>query len=171
MERILNHSAFRSSPQLSAFLDYVVREELAGRGEKIKAYTVAVDALGRPDTFDPSTDPVIRVVASRLRQALDRFYDDGDELEVQIQMIKGTYRPVFLSHSDVVAANDDAPSQPAESGQTRRALRARLRRYKVATSVLTLLLALAMGYIAWDIGTHFAQYGQMPRIAAWILEP
>ena len=38
---------FRASPQLGAFLRYVVEEVLGGRGASLKGYTLAVEALGR----------------------------------------------------------------------------------------------------------------------------
>ena len=96
LDTILETPTFRSSPQLSSFLLHVVREELAGRGDLIKAYTVAVDGLGRPESFDPSKDPSIRVLATRLRRTLNTVYERGDlDVSVRIRLIKGSYRPRF----------------------------------------------------------------------------
>ena len=52
----------------------MVEETLAGRGDRIKAYTIATAALGRDDNFDPQIDPIVRVEAGRLRQALRQYY-------------------------------------------------------------------------------------------------
>jgi hypothetical protein len=153
LDKILNHPAFKSSPQLSSFLYYVVSEEIAGRGEKIKAYTVAVDALGRPESFDPSSDPVIRVVANRLRKALDRFYSDmGDTVPIRIKLVKGSYRPVFVPRG---SEEDQQPDTPAstfeESGRTSPAKQGLSRFCITIIVVLSVLLALSVAYVGWDL--------------------
>jgi hypothetical protein len=70
LEDIVASKQFRVSPQLAAFLRFFVLETLAGRGDRLKAYTIAVGALGRDKTFDPQTNPIVRVDAGRLRLAL-----------------------------------------------------------------------------------------------------
>jgi len=51
-----------------------VETTLAGHGNKFKAYTVAMEALGCGTDFDRQTDPIVRVEAVRLRRALARYY-------------------------------------------------------------------------------------------------
>ena len=155
LEIILASPSFQSSTQLPAFLDYVVNEELAGRGDKIKAYTVAVDALGRPESFDPSTDPVIRVIANRLRKALDGFYASEDaDIPVRIELVRGSYRPVF---HHAAAGSKRAAGQKAgqiTEGQSPLRRTRPSRGYAVTISVLSVLLALALGYIGWHLTYH-----------------
>src|SRR5213596_640402 len=62
------------SPQLAAFVRFVVEATLRGEGGRIKGYTIAVEALGRGEDFDPQTDPIVRVEAGRLRRALQQYY-------------------------------------------------------------------------------------------------
>ena len=151
LDRILASPQFVASAQLRAFLDYVVREELAGRGEQIKAYTVAIDALGRTESFDPSADPVIRVVANRLRKALDGFYAEAGNIgPVRIDLVRGSYRPVFLNvrAKPPPALQEVWPepvtSQPVDRSQPSRS-------YLLVIVVLALLLIGTLGYIA----SHF----------------
>jgi len=69
---------------------------LAGDGDRLKAYTVAVGALGRGIDFDPQTDPIVRVEAGRSRNALARYYAQAgrnDPLLIDVQ--RGTYVPTF----------------------------------------------------------------------------
>ena len=40
-------------------------------------YTIAVEALGRAENFDPQLDPIVRVEATRLRRTLARYYANG----------------------------------------------------------------------------------------------
>ncbi|MGE7418520.1 hypothetical protein [Methylobacterium tarhaniae] len=101
LDGCLRTPAFRRSQKLSAFLGYIVEEELAGRGDAIKAYTIATQALGRADSFDPSNDPSVRVEAGRLRRVLDDVYaEEGRTLPVRILVPVGGYRPSFEPQAD-----------------------------------------------------------------------
>lgn len=96
LDRILASRFLNTSPKLEAFLRYVTNEELDGGGEGINAYAIAVHALGRPASFDPQTDPVVRVFAGRLRSALKDYYEGPGHVDpVRITIPKGIYRPEF----------------------------------------------------------------------------
>ena len=100
MERIVASPGFSKSSQLSNFLRFVVEETLAGRTDRIKAYTIAVDALGRDPSFDPQTDPIVRVEAGRLRRALEHYYENGGRNDpFIIELPLGSYVPVFRANS------------------------------------------------------------------------
>ncbi|MEE4010958.1 hypothetical protein V1T76_02785 [Roseibium sp. FZY0029] len=93
----LNSPEFQSAPQLRAFLGFVVNATLNRQQEKIKGYTIAVEALGRPEDFNPVTDPIVRVEAARLRRRLEKYYaGSGAEDPVRISIPKGSYAPEFL---------------------------------------------------------------------------
>src|SRR4051794_10670903 len=80
-------------------LRYVVEEALAGRGERIKAYTVAVEVFGRDEAFDANADPAVRLEAGRLRRALERYYLVAGRADlVLIGIPKGGYVPAFTTH-------------------------------------------------------------------------
>jgi hypothetical protein len=99
MERIIASPGFSKSGQLSNFLRFIVEETLAGRGDHLKAYTIAVDALGRDSTFDPQADPIVRVEAGRLRRALEHYYADGGRNDsFVIDLPRGSYVPVFRAN-------------------------------------------------------------------------
>jgi Flp pilus assembly protein TadD len=96
LSHMAKSDAFRGSPQLVCFLRYVVEETLRGAAERIKGYTIAVEALGRKEDFDPQTDPIVRVEAMRLRRALCRYYDNGGSHDpVLIDLPLGSYVPIF----------------------------------------------------------------------------
>ncbi len=95
-DRIVASAAFRSAPQLAAFMRYIVNATLLGRQHEIKGYTIAVEALGRPDDFDPVADPIVRVEAGRLRRAMDTYYaGEGAGDPVRIVVERGSYVPRF----------------------------------------------------------------------------
>jgi hypothetical protein len=91
----LASAPFRDAPQLRAFLTYVVTETLAGRAEDLKGYSIATLALGRPESFDPQADPIVRVQAGRVRQALAEYHADRPDAPILIRLEKGSYAPVF----------------------------------------------------------------------------
>jgi len=96
LDRIAASDAFRACPQLVAFLRYVVEATLRGGQDRIKGYTIAVEALGRGDDFNPQDDPIVRVEAMRLRRALQRYYANGGRNEaVQIVLPVGSYVLAF----------------------------------------------------------------------------
>ncbi len=98
LSRILASPAFERSKRLSSLLQYLVAETLDGRGERIKALTIAMDIFGRDESFDQQRDTIVRVEAGRLRRALKDYYQEEGKLDpILIHIPKGTYRPVISS--------------------------------------------------------------------------
>lgn len=135
--RVLSSETFRGSPQLASFLRYVVEAKLRGESERIKGYTIAVEALGRDDTFDPQSDPIVRVEAARLRRAINRYYADANGHEtVQIELPLGSYVPVFRP---VKAAPQEEPPQGRASPML-----SRLNWYRVVIGAALVLTGAAL---------------------------
>jgi adenylate cyclase len=92
--RILKSGPFHQSPRRQRFLEYIVNETLAGRGERLKGYNVALEVFDRPNTFDSNADPIVRMEAARLRDRLREYYEaDGQNDPIRIDLPKGTYMP------------------------------------------------------------------------------
>ena len=103
LERIVMSDVFRASPQLAAFLNFVVEAVLQGKSDRIKGYTIGVEVLRRDVKFDPQLDPIVRVEATRLRRALERYYNGpGLDDTVIIDMPRGSYVPTFRRRSDII---------------------------------------------------------------------
>jgi tetratricopeptide (TPR) repeat protein len=117
LARVTASDAFRGAPQLASFLTYIVGMTLEGRGAEIKGYTIATRALGRDESFDPQSDPIVRVEAMRLRRALEAYHaETGGRDRVRIVIPRGSYVPVFetLQPPDEAAeAEAPAPHRPA----------------------------------------------------------
>ncbi|MFK7855213.1 MAG: hypothetical protein AB8B79_13915 [Granulosicoccus sp.] len=116
LEQLLSTEKFVAAPQMSAFLRYVVEQSVAGKQNRIKAYTVAVDALGKADTFDPQNDPVVRVLAGRLRSSLDAYYETHADTNVVIQMKPGSYVPAFINKQNLHVAGTASELPPQNEG-------------------------------------------------------
>ncbi len=96
LDRILNSALFAQSERLSRFLRYTVEETLQGRADRIKEYVLALDVFDRPESFDPQTDPIVRVHAGRLRAKLQEYYETaGREDPILIEFPKRSYVPTF----------------------------------------------------------------------------
>ena len=117
--RILNSGPFHQSRRRQRFLDYLVNETLAGRGERLKAYNVALEVFERPETFDPITDPLVRIEAARLREKLREYYGtDGQDDLIHIDLPKGTYTPqIEFRHEGAppVARREAPPTREGSS--------------------------------------------------------
>ena len=96
LERVLSSPTFRGAERSRSLLRFIVQEGLQGRADRLKEYTLGSEALGRGEQFDPRTDPIARVEASRLRSRLDVYYaTEGVSDTVRISLPKGGYTPVF----------------------------------------------------------------------------
>ncbi|CDF78870.1 adenylate cyclase [Formosa agariphila KMM 3901] len=96
---ILSSDLFARSSVLSKFLKFIVEETLAGRTNGLKEYTIAVNGLGKSLDFNPQIDAIIRIHAGRLRRSLNEYYvGSGKNDRIKIEVIKGTYIPVFRSN-------------------------------------------------------------------------
>lgn len=94
---LLSEGKLKLSERNRQFLSFVVSEALAGRGERIKAYTIAVEVFGRGSDFDPTNDPIVRIEATRLRSALSTYYEHVQhDVHVRIVIPPGGYVPRFL---------------------------------------------------------------------------
>jgi hypothetical protein len=96
LEKILSSNGFRNAGRSSRLLRFIIDETLNGHADRLKDYTLGAEALGRGGDFDPRTDPIARVEASRLRSRLELYYaTDGASDPVIITLPKGSYVPVF----------------------------------------------------------------------------
>lgn len=100
LAKILINPQFVNSPNLRNFLSFIVEKTLAGEADGIKGYTVATQVLGRKADFDPNLDPIVRIMAGRLRRALEQYYlVQGKGDAVIIDVPRGAYVPLFRSVS------------------------------------------------------------------------
>jgi hypothetical protein len=96
LSKLISNENLRLSERNRKFIHFVVQEAVAGRGERIKAYSIGVDVFGRGEDFDPNVDPIVRIEATRLRSALEAYYSGpGANDDIKIIMRPGSYIPVF----------------------------------------------------------------------------
>ena len=110
LDRILASPDFSGAARISAFLRFVVEEALEGRADRLKGYAVGLEVFGRDESFDPQTDPVVRVEAGRLRRRLREYYlTAGQHDPIHIEIPRGRYAPVIQSQDEL----QTEPAAPA----------------------------------------------------------
>ena len=96
LEKILASACFAHSERLSRFLRFGVEQAVQGRADRLKEYAVGVEVFDRDHSYDPRTDPIVRVEAGRLRSKLREYYEtEGRDDPILIDFQKGSYVPVF----------------------------------------------------------------------------
>ncbi len=107
--RILQSKSFRTSEVLCHLLAYLAEKSLDGMGEGLKEYTIGLDALGKPASFDPRQESIVRMHTARIRQKLSDYYrTEGVDDPVIVDLPKRGFKVTFEPRPRVVQF-----SQPA----------------------------------------------------------
>jgi hypothetical protein len=94
LKKVLGSETFSGAGRSTTLLTFLVEQTLDDRSDRLKEYTLGADALGRGESFDPRTDPIVRAEASRLRARLERYYgSEGRADTVVITLPRGSYVP------------------------------------------------------------------------------
>ena len=115
---ILASGVFGRTNNLVRLLTFVCDKYFEGAIDEIKEYSIAVNALGRPDSFDPQVDTIVRVTAHALRKRLEEYYRSaGAEHAVHICLPSGHYVPKFIHTSDLETATGESTLDGKRNGQ------------------------------------------------------
>jgi hypothetical protein len=141
LEAVLASPSFSRAPALSKILAYVCLKHLEGAGDSVNEWSIAVDALGRRQTFDPEKDSIVRVEFHSLRKRLAEYYQkEGASHPVRITFGEGGYLPRFISTAPPPAP----PAEPVPAPPRRNWLR-----LVISGSVAALILAAAGSGLFW----------------------
>ena len=126
LEAVARSPGFVAAPRKGQLLRYLVKRSLAG--EATNEYAIGVDIFGRPESFDPREDSIVRTEATRLRQKLRQYYQsEGQSDRIRIELPLRIYTPVFVARDAGTSANGgelQAVSPPPPSIDRRRPARA-----------------------------------------------
>lgn len=111
LDAILASEPFAASERHRDFLRFLVEETLAGRGDRLKGYTVAIEVFGKDPDFDAQNDSLVRVEAGRLRKRLSDYYRTaGRDDPLRIELKRGSYAPEFSAKAEEPAILKAAPA-------------------------------------------------------------
>ncbi|KRB86415.1 hypothetical protein ASE00_06820 [Sphingomonas sp. Root710] len=103
LQSVIASPDFARAPIMKRLLSFLVGETAAGRGDQLKAYSVAVDGLGRAPDYDARADSYPRVQVGRLRRMLDSYYNVTPPVDgLRLTIPSGRYR-VALQPANTVA--------------------------------------------------------------------
>lgn len=98
LQRILKSTQFSRSAQASKLLSFLVDEGMSASGSRgaLKEYSIGLRFFGRPESYDPATDNIVRVEVRRIRLKLQAYYaEEGAADPIEVMIPKGGYTPVF----------------------------------------------------------------------------
>ena len=102
---------FARAGRLFRFLNYIVRQTLAGNEDSLKESVLGVEVFGRPTGYDSRADPIVRTEARRLRSRLEEYYSRQEAANIRIVVPTGGYVPVFeeIGHAPPAPQQVTAP--------------------------------------------------------------
>jgi Tfp pilus assembly protein PilF len=141
LARIEATPEFTRAPVMRRLLRFLVETTLTGGGNQLKAYSVAVDGLGRSPDFDAQSDSYPRVQVGRLRRMLQAFYAQyGVADGLRLSIPPGAYVVEFEGEAPGAAAIEaEPPARPPS----------RLRWALLASLLALLLVSGALALIGW----------------------
>ncbi|MBZ5577475.1 MAG: hypothetical protein LAP40_13015 [Acidobacteriia bacterium] len=96
LEHVLAAPSF-GSKRRSALLRYLVERTLAGQGEALSEYSIALDVFRKPESFDPRSESTVRAEMSRLRKTLAEYYENGGAGDLcRVEFPARGYAPSFV---------------------------------------------------------------------------
>jgi Malectin domain len=108
LDAVLASGMLGRTNNLVRLLTFVCEKYFDGTIDEIKEYSIAVQALGRPENFDPQVDTIVRVTAHALRKRLeDHYRTAGAQHSVHICLPPGHYVPKFIHTGDLGTAHSE----------------------------------------------------------------
>ena len=119
VDDVLSSGVFGRTNNPVRLLTFVCEKYFEGAVDEIKEYSIAVHALGRPESFDPQVDTIVRVTAHALRKRLEDYYRSaGAEHAVHICLPPGHYVPKFIHARDLETAGGESTLEEKQNGQS-----------------------------------------------------
>src|SRR5262249_7778659 len=107
LKRGVNSKHFVHAPMKQKFLRLTCDFHLSGRGAELNEYLIGREVFDRDDSYNPATDPIVRVGAHGVREKLALYYQkEGADDEIRIEIPVGSYEPVFIKTGLALPAED-----------------------------------------------------------------
>jgi hypothetical protein len=172
LEQVLTSKYFVNAHKKKGFLRLICDLYLDGRAHEVNEYRIAFDVFGRDNNYNPSADPIVRVVAHEIRKKLELYYqNEGADDEIRLEIPAGSYQPIFTRLTPPappeIVESVDVPQAPPDTATTSgddtipaQTAREPKRRMTVAimlgATALVLAIAVAvLGYSNWELRNRF----------------
>jgi hypothetical protein len=96
VERLAHSKTFETSEVHRRLLHYLAEKTLTGEADRLKEYTIGLEAFGKPPSYDPRHDSIVRLQVGRLRQKLASYYQtEAVDDSIQVSLPKGAFKLSF----------------------------------------------------------------------------
>lgn len=139
VQRIVSSKTFKTSEVHRNLMAYLAEKSLLGEAQNLKEYTVGLDVFGKPSTYDPRQESVVRMHVGRLRQKLTEYYrTEGVEDPVLVDLPKGGFALTFAPRPVAVEPQVVPPVLPPRTISPR----------EITLAALLAVALVAAGYFA-----------------------
>jgi hypothetical protein len=114
LERVAASAPLRRAARLQELLFYVGKRSLKEGSDRIHEQEIGSKVFGRPDSYDPGIDNIVRTNFYELRKRIEAYFDSEGSHEALIMEIpRGNYIPVFRYRAakPEITANNPAETQ------------------------------------------------------------
>jgi hypothetical protein len=116
IQRMVSSKTFKTSEVHRNLLTYLAEKSLSGEAQNLKEYTVGLDVFGKPSSYDPRQESVVRMHVGRLRQKLTEYYrTEGTDDTVVVDLPKGGFALTFAAKPVVIEPEPPAPAAPVRT--------------------------------------------------------
>ncbi len=149
VDRLLQSKTFETSEVHRKLLQYLAEKSISGEADRLKEYVIGLEAFGKPATYDPKHDSIVRLQVGRLRQKLAAYYQSEAPADpIVVNLPKGAFKLNF----EVSAA------PPIETGSNPES----------RTRILAAVLAIAVVWaILSTVGYFRLRARTAPILAEW----
>ena len=113
VDRLVRSKVFETSEVHRRLLQYLADKTISGEADRLKEYTIGLEAFGKPETYDPRHDSIVRLQVGRLRQKLTTYYQtEAAQDDLRISLPKGAFKLNFELLQTRTPA-DLAPPKPS----------------------------------------------------------
>jgi hypothetical protein len=107
VETLLASPLFSRSLYLTRLLRYFADHYFSSPHQHLSEYKIALEALDRPESFDPTRDSSVRVLIFRMRSRLQKYYEtEGNAHPIQVSLCDGHYGLKFSYVQNQQAVQD-----------------------------------------------------------------
>jgi hypothetical protein len=162
VDRILASDTLRASDVLRRLFTFLANKTFSGEADRLKEYSIGLDALGKPATYDPRSDAAVRLQASRLRQKLEEYYRKEGQLDpVVIELPKGGFKIAWhITGGDPVFAVPPLAAVAPAVEQVVQIESSQLRKWR-GLAIAATILAAVLGVVSIKA---LSQQSQMPLL-------
>ena len=139
IQRIISSKTFKTSEVHRNLMAYLAEKSLSGEAQNLKEYTVGLDVFGKPSTYDPRQESVVRMHVGRLRQKLTEYYrTEGVEDPMIVDLPKGGFALTFALRPVAIEPEVAPPVVPVRTISHR----------EITLAALLAVALVAAGYFA-----------------------